>query len=87
MDGPLEQYTYIYFFYFYLISKACDHYVETRHALWLATVLADVATPATTYVIIGMDFLLNIYHGSKIVYFIKKKKASPSDKNSKFEIT
>ena len=83
MDGPLKQHS----FYFYSISKACDHYVETRHALFLATVLADLATPATTYVIIGMDFLLNIYHGSKIVYFIKKKKADPSDKNSKFEIT
>ena len=81
MDRPLEQYS----FYFYSISKACDHYVETRHALFLATVLADAATLSTTYVIIGMDFLLNIYHGSKIVYFTKKKKASPSDENGKFK--
>ena len=78
----LEQYS----FYFYLISKAVNHYVEARHAVFLVTVLADTATLATTSVIIGMDFLLNIYHGLKIVYFIKKKKASPSDDNCKFKI-
>ena len=79
----LEQYS----FYFYLISKAIHHYVEARHALFLATILSDKATLATTSVIIGMDFLLNIYHGLKIVYFVIKKKASPSDENSKFIIT
>ena len=72
----------MYYFKFYLISKACNHYVETRHAIFLATILGDTATIATTSVIIGMDFLLNIYHGLKIVYLSKK---SPSDDNSKFE--
>ena len=61
--------------------------MEARHAVFLVTVLGDAATLATTYVIIGMDLLLNIYHGLKIVYFIKKKKANPSDENSKFKIT
>ena len=61
--------------------------MEARHTIFLATILGDAATMATTSVIIGMDFLLNIYHGLKIVYFIKKKKASPSDDNSKFGIT
>ena len=61
----------------YSISKACHHYVDTGHAIVRATVLGEAATLATSYVIIGVDFLLNIYHGSKIVYFIKKKKASP----------
>ena len=79
-------YQYILFF-FYSISKACNHYVEARHAIFLATILGDAATIATTSVIIGIDFLLNIYHGLKIVYLIKKKKASPSDDNSKFRIT
>ena len=61
--------------------------MEARHALFLATILGDAATLATTSVIIGMDFLLNVYHGSKIVYFINKKKANPSDENSKLKIT
>ena len=78
---------YQYFFYLYLISKACNHYVEARHAIFLASILGDIATFATTSVIIGMDFLLNIYHGLKIVNFIKKKKASPSNDNGKFIIT
>jgi ABC-type Co2+ transport system permease subunit len=73
--------------YIYSISKACNHYVEARHAIFLATILGDAATIATTSVIIGMDFLLNIYHGLKIVYLIKKKKATPSDEKSKFRIT
>jgi ABC-type Co2+ transport system permease subunit len=60
--------------------------VEARHAIFLATILGDATTIATTSVIIGIDFLSNIYHGSKIVYFIRKKKASPSDENSKFKI-
>ena len=77
----------MHYFNFYLISKACNHYVETRHAIFLATILGETATIATTSVIIGMDFLLNIYHGLKIVYLMKKKKATPSDDNSKFRIT
>ena len=61
--------------------------MELRHAIFLATMLGDAASVATTSVIIGMDFLLNIYHGLKIVYLMKKKKATPSDDNSKFRIT
>ena len=61
--------------------------MELRHAIFLATMLGDAASVATTSVIIGMDFLLNIYHGLKIVYLTKKKTASPSDDNRKFRIT
>ena len=61
--------------------------MEARHAIFLASILGDIATIATTSVIIGMDFLFNIFHGLKIVYLIKKKKASPSDDKSMFIIT
>ena len=61
--------------------------MEARHAIFLASILGDIATIATTSVIIGMDFLLNIYHGLKIVHFIKKKKVSPSNDNGKFIIS
>ena len=60
--------------------------MEARHAIFLATILGDAATITTTFVIIGMDFVLNIYHALQIVYFIKKKKANPSDDSSKFRI-
>ena len=61
--------------------------MEARHAVFLVTVLGDAAILNTTYVIIGMDFLLNIYHGLKIVYFIKKKKAKPSHGKFRIDVT
>ena len=51
--------------------------MEARHAIFLATVFGGAATITTTLVILGMDFLLNIFHGLKIVYFIKKKDLHP----------
>ena len=69
---------------FFSMSKACAHYVEARHAICLATVLGDAATIATSFAIIGMDFILNIYHTLKIVHLIKKKKAKPT--HGKFRI-
>ena len=50
------------------------HLIETAHALQLAIVLASVATPITTYTILGMDFLINISHGLHIVYQLKENK-------------
>ena len=60
--------------------------MEARHAIFLATVLGEAATITTTLVILGMDLFSNIYHGLKIVYFIKKKNVNPSDDNGKFRI-
>ena len=40
----------------------------SRHVLFLSIVLGSLATPATTYVMIGIDFVLNLIHGGKIVY-------------------
>ena len=50
------------------------HLIETAHALQLTIVLASVATPITTYLILGMDFLINVYNGLKIVYQLKLSK-------------
>ena len=41
--------------------------METRHAIFLAIMMGN-ATDATVYTIIGIDFVLNIYHGMQIVY-------------------
>ena len=48
--------------------------IETAHALQLTIVLASVATPFTTYMILGMDFLINQYNGLHIVYQLKLSK-------------
>ena len=41
--------------------------METRHAIFLAIMMGN-ATDATVYTIIGIDFILNVYHGMQIVY-------------------
>ena len=48
--------------------------IETAHALQLTIVLASVATQFTTYMILGMDFLINQYNGFHIVYQLKLSK-------------
>ena len=52
-------------------DMAASHYVEARHSMFLAITLAGVATPITSYIIIGLDCAINLYHGSKIFYNIK----------------
>ena len=44
-----------------------SHFKETRHAVFLSIMLGGIATPESTYCIIAMDFIINIYHGLKIV--------------------
>ena len=50
------------------------HLIETAHAIQLTIVLASVATPMTTYIMLGTDFLINVYNGLKIVYQLKLSK-------------
>ena len=48
-------------------AMICGHMAETRHAVFLSIILGGVATPESTYCIIGIDFLINIYNGMKII--------------------
>ena len=41
--------------------------METRHAIFLAIMMGNAAD-TTVYTILGIDFVLNIYHGMQIVY-------------------
>ena len=52
----------------------CQHFVETKHAVFLAVILGGVATPETTYCILALDSLINLYHAVKIA--IKSKNGS-----------
>ena len=52
------------------------HYIETTHAIFLAIIIGGVATQASTYCIIGIDFLMNIYNGLKVVKMHKNRKDS-----------
>ena len=57
-------------------DMAASHYVEARHSMFLAITLAGVATPISSYIIIGLDCAINLYRGSKIYYNIKIKNKS-----------
>ena len=46
---------------------ACAHYAETTHAIAIAIIISGAASTESTLCILGMDFLINIYHGIKIV--------------------
>ena len=65
----------------YSVKFPCMHYMETRHATVLAIILGGVASQASTYCIIGMDFAINIYHGLKIVHRFKQGGNVTSDQS------
>ena len=44
-----------------------NHYFETRYAVFISILLGSIATPESSYCIIAVDFLTNLYHGLKIV--------------------
>ena len=41
--------------------------METRHAIFLAIMMGNAAD-TTVYTTLGIDFVLNIYHGMQIIY-------------------
>ena len=49
------------------IKFACAHYAETTHAIAIAIIISGAASTESTLCILGMDFLINIYHGIKII--------------------
>ena len=56
------------------------HYMESRHALFFAIIIGSVATPLTIYLVIGIDFIMNIYNGIYVVLMIKRKGNCEEDK-------
>ena len=49
------------------------HSLQIAHALLLVLTMGYTATPATSYVILSLDFLFNIYDALKIIYKTKKQ--------------
>ena len=54
------------------IEITCSHYMGTRHALFLAIMVGSISTKTTTYVILAVTFVLNMYSCLKIVARAKK---------------
>ena len=59
---------------------AYTHFVKTRHAILLTTIIGSSSTPATDYCIIGVCFFLNLATSIRIIHLVKKKGLSKDNK-------
>ena len=57
-----------------LNELSCLHYMATRHALFLAIMVGSISTKKTTYVILAITFVVNMYKCLSIVRKAKKMK-------------
>lgn len=51
---------------------SCAHTCGARHALFLTFMLGSVATELSSYIILAIDFLINIYLAFKIIWLHKR---------------
>ena len=66
------------------VKLSATHKMESRHALFLTIMVGSVATDETVYAVVGIDFLLNIYTGLKIVYLLKYSSKENAKEEGKF---
>ena len=45
----------------------CQHYMEIQHGVFLAVILGGLATTESTYCILALDFLINLYNTLRII--------------------
>ena len=50
------------------------HYVITKHEVFLAVIVGNIATTLTTYTVIAMDFAIMTFKAWKIIRYKKKGK-------------
>ena len=62
----------------YEVTFPGTHYMESRQSIFYCITLASVS-PLTSFVIIASDFVINIYHGVKIIYKYRKTVAEHND--------
>ena len=55
------------------VSCSVSHYMNSRHALYVAIIIGTIATFETSLVILGIDFLINLYISIKLIYLRKWK--------------
>ena len=59
---------------------ACLHAIGSRHAIFLSVAVSSILNDETCYVLLGMDFLINIFLCLKIIRDTRKKLVSPKRK-------
>ena len=55
------------------IEIAWHSHMETLHALFLSVILVNIANTETSYCILAMDFITNVFNCLRIIYRIKFK--------------
>ena len=69
----------------HVINLSCLHYIESKHAIFVSIMMGSILTPFTTWIILGMDFIMNIYNGLKIVYTLKYSKKENAEEDGKLQ--
>ena len=54
------------------VSITCGHNINNRHSFFLAVILGTVATDLTCWIILAVDFSINIYLCVKIIWTRRK---------------
>ena len=54
------------------IQISIEHYMTTKHTVFLSIIVGGVASPQTTYTLAAADFVMYMYDGFKIVRKHKK---------------
>ena len=70
----------------YEVTFPGTHYMESRQAIFYCITLASVS-PLTSLVIIASDFVINIFHGVKIIYKYRKTMAEHNNQENDINMT
>ena len=68
------------------VTLSATHQMETRHCLFWAVLAGTLATDETVYAIVGVDFLMNICYGLKIVYLMKYSSKENAKEEGKIQV-
>ena len=66
-------------------NLSCVHYIESKHAIFVSIMMGSILTELTQWIIIGMDFVMNLYTGLKIVYKLKYSKKENAVDDSRLQ--
>ena len=68
------------------VKVECYNYTEARYAIFFATIMGCVATPVTSWCVMGLNYVLCVYDGLKIAFKFKKEGHSNACKFQKIHI-
>ena len=68
------------------VTISMAHNINTRHVVFLSVMLGSAATDHSSWVILGTDFVYNIYLAIKIIWIRKRRCASEKSDREMFEL-